>query len=39
MEGSSEITSVYKKKTYYFCMQDHKVAFDGSPEEYVKTAS
>jgi YHS domain-containing protein len=39
MPGSPEITSVYKKKTYYFCMTDDKATFDASPEEYVKTAA
>ena len=27
--------SVYKGKTYYFCMTDHKQAFDASPEKYL----
>jgi len=27
--------SVYKGKTYYFCMQDHKQAFDASPDKYL----
>jgi putative intracellular protease/amidase/YHS domain-containing protein len=38
MEGDPAITSVYKGKTYYFCMQDDKVTFDGSPEQFVKPA-
>ena len=27
--------SVYKGKTYYFCMDDHKELFDASPQKYV----
>jgi transcriptional regulator GlxA family with amidase domain len=27
--------SVYKGKTYYFCMTDHKQAFDASPDKYL----
>ena len=29
------LKSVYKGKTYYFCMQDHKQAFDASPDKYL----
>src|ERR1700735_1009068 len=32
MEGSPSISSNYKGKTYYFCMQEHKVTFDEAPE-------
>lgn len=28
--------SVYKGKTYYFCSQDHKKLFDGSPEKWLQ---
>jgi YHS domain-containing protein len=28
-------TSVYKGKTYYFCMASHKAAFDAAPEKYL----
>ncbi|HYA97767.1 MAG TPA: DJ-1/PfpI family protein [Methylomirabilota bacterium] len=31
----SSPTSVYKGKTYYFCMPPHKEAFDKSPEKYL----
>ena len=31
----SPLKSVYKSKTYYFCMQDHKQAFDASPDKYL----
>jgi len=31
----SSVKSVYKGKTYYFCMQDHKQAFDASPDKYL----
>jgi transcriptional regulator GlxA family with amidase domain len=27
--------SIYKGKTYYFCMEDHKEMFDKSPQKYV----
>lgn len=36
MQGNPAITSVYKGKTYYFCMQDHKLTFDEDPEEFVQ---
>jgi YHS domain-containing protein/putative intracellular protease/amidase len=29
--------SVYKGKTYYFCMPEHKVLFDKAPEKYLQT--
>lgn len=35
MEADRSISSTYKGKTYYFCMQPHKVTFDESPEEFV----
>jgi YHS domain-containing protein len=38
MKGDPAITSVYKGQTYYFCEQDHKVTFDDSPEDFVKTS-
>ena len=38
MQGDLSISSSYKGKTYYFCMQDHKLAFDESPAEFAKTA-
>jgi YHS domain-containing protein len=38
MKGNPAITSVYKGKTYYFCAQDHKLTFDDSPEDFVKTS-
>jgi YHS domain-containing protein len=36
MNGDPAIKSDYKGKTYYFCMQDHKLTFDDSPEDFVK---
>jgi transcriptional regulator GlxA family with amidase domain/YHS domain-containing protein len=30
--------SVYKGKTYYFCMPGHKQQFDATPEKFVKTS-
>jgi YHS domain-containing protein len=38
MDGDPAITSVYKGKTYYFCMQGHKVTFEDSPEDFVKAS-
>ena len=38
MAALSSISSTYKGKTYYFCMQADKVTFDDSPEEFVKPA-
>lgn len=36
MDSDPSISSTYKGKTYFFCMQEHKVTFDESPEEFVK---
>ena len=30
--------SVYKGKTYYFCMDDHKQLFDKSPDKYIEAS-
>lgn len=30
--------SVYKGKTYYFCMEGHKKAFDASPDKYLEAS-
>jgi len=38
MEGNPSISSSYKGKTYYFCMQDHKVTFEEAPEEFLKAS-
>jgi len=38
MAALPSISSTYKGKTYYFCMQADKVTFEGSPEEFVKPA-
>jgi putative intracellular protease/amidase/YHS domain-containing protein len=38
MAGDPSISSTYKRKTYFFCMQPHKATFDESPEEFVKSA-
>lgn len=32
-------TSTYKEKTYYFCSEDCKVAFDEAPEDYAGRVS
>jgi putative intracellular protease/amidase/YHS domain-containing protein len=38
MDGDSTITSVYKGRTYLFCMRDHKQAFDKAPARFVSAA-
>src|SRR5580692_8616276 len=38
MAGLPSISSAYKGKTYYFCMQADKVTFDNAPEQFVKPA-
>jgi putative intracellular protease/amidase/YHS domain-containing protein len=35
VDTSSAPRSTYKGKTYYFCMQEHKVLFDSSPDGFV----
>jgi YHS domain-containing protein len=30
--------SVYKDKTYYFCMPQHKQQFDETPQKFVKAS-
>ena len=35
MEVDRSLSSIYKGKTYYFCVQDHKSIFDGSPEKFA----
>ena len=32
-------SETYKGQTYYFCMNDHKVAFDAKPDKYVEMLS
>jgi putative intracellular protease/amidase/YHS domain-containing protein len=36
MDADPRISSAYKGKTYYFCMQADKETFDASPERFVK---
>lgn len=35
MEPDRSLSSTYKGKTYYFCMQEHKRIFDASPDKFV----
>lgn len=35
VDKASAPTSVYKSKTYYFCMPDHKALFDADPEKFL----
>lgn len=35
-EKKAAATSAYKGKTYYFCAQGCKAAFDKEPEKYLK---
>ena len=36
VEPKSALKSVYHGKTYYFCMAEHKAAFDGNPEKFLE---
>jgi putative intracellular protease/amidase/YHS domain-containing protein len=38
MDGDPTITSVYKGKTYLFCLREHKEAFDKAAARYVSAA-
>jgi putative intracellular protease/amidase/YHS domain-containing protein len=38
MDGDPRITSVYKGKTYLFCMRGHKEVFDKAPARFVSAA-
>jgi putative intracellular protease/amidase/YHS domain-containing protein len=38
MDGDPTITSVYKGKTYLFCMREHKEAFEKAPAGFVGAA-
>ncbi len=35
MDPDRSLSSVYKGKTYYFCMREHKKLFDASPEKVI----
>jgi putative intracellular protease/amidase/YHS domain-containing protein len=35
MEPDASLSSSYKGKTYYFCVQEHKRIFDASPENFA----
>jgi transcriptional regulator GlxA family with amidase domain len=37
VDRATALSSVYKGKTYYFCMPAHKEQFDAAPDKYVKT--
>jgi len=38
MDSDPSITSVYKGKTYFFCISNHKEAFDKDPARFVSTS-
>jgi putative intracellular protease/amidase/YHS domain-containing protein len=38
MDGDASISSAYKGKSYYFCMQAHKESFDDAPEKFISAA-
>jgi len=38
MDGDPTITSVYKGKTYLFCLREHKEAFEKAPARFVSAA-
>jgi len=35
MDPDGALSSIYKGKTYYFCMREHKQLFDASPEKFL----
>ena len=35
MDPDRSLASVYRGKTYSFCMREHKKLFDESPEQYI----
>ncbi len=35
VDAAMAVRSVYKGKTYYFCMQEHKEEFDRAPEKFL----
>lgn len=35
MDPDRSLTSIYKGKTYYFCMREHKKLFDASPDKFL----
>jgi len=37
VDPSTAPKSAYGGQTYYFCMPDHKVAFDATPEKFLET--
>ena len=39
VNGKMALSEVYKGQTYYFCMKDHKVAFDSKPDSFVELLS
>jgi YHS domain-containing protein len=38
MDGNLKITSEYKGKKYFFCMQGHKDDFDAAPATFANVA-
>jgi YHS domain-containing protein len=36
VDKASAPTSVYEKKTYYFCSTEHKTQFDATPRTYLE---
>ncbi len=36
VDPTTAAKSVYRGQTYYFCMTDHKVAFDATPEKFME---
>ena len=39
VDRKSAPSQVYKGKTYYFCMSNHKVTFDAKPEKFIEALS
>lgn len=38
MDADRAVKSVYKDKSYYFCMEDHKTQFDATPDKYLNVS-
>lgn len=38
VSAATSLKSVYKGKTYYFCMDSHKKSFDAAPEKYLEAS-
>lgn len=39
LNAKTALSEVYKGQTYYFCMEDHKEAFDSKPDKFIELLS